>query len=127
MMGSAEEGPGPIRAGAGVCPGAGDTCPEQEVLMGLNQAEKRENPGGSRSHMSRGKKTWGPRSSLAIWTAGIQRAEIGVVTRNEARGIISGRPICKAKGRGKRALKPFPLVCPRVQLYEIINFPLCLC
>lgn len=58
VMGNTEEGTDPIRKGAGVFLGARDGCPEQEVLEGMNQAEKRGNSGGSRSNMSRGKKTW---------------------------------------------------------------------
>lgn len=72
--GDTEEGTNPIRKGAGVFLGAGDRCPEQEVPVGMNQTEKRGNNGGSRSNMSRGKKTWCPWNSdelPAIRTAGI--------------------------------------------------------
>lgn len=37
MMGNAEEGTDPVRRGTGMFLRAGDSCPEQEVLMGMSQ------------------------------------------------------------------------------------------
>lgn len=38
----------------------GNSYPEQEVLMGMNPAEKKGNIIGTRPRMSKGKKTWVP-------------------------------------------------------------------
>ena len=60
MLGNTEEGTEPVRKGTGMPLGAGDSCPEQEFLIGMNPAEKRGNSAGSRFYTSKGKKTQVP-------------------------------------------------------------------
>lgn len=60
MLGNTEEGTEPVRNGTGMLLGAGDSCPEQEILIGMNPAEKRGKNAGPRFYTSKGKKTQVP-------------------------------------------------------------------
>lgn len=41
-------------------------------------------------------------------TAGIERAEIDVGTKNEAGGVISGKPTCKARRQRRESSEATP-------------------